>query len=120
MCKTEIVYTFCGIPVSSFKQRPTPSEIAAAFCHLTDDRMAEFFVAVRAIEATWDYKPLGWPGAQWEKTGEHMAECPGSLDSNAIGIVEGILEGYKYRQSHPLNNVARQGDSDQSSDIARA
>lgn len=104
MCKAIITDTIFGVPTSAFKGDATPSEIAGLFCHLSDDEMAEFFVAVDKISRAWEGNGASW---QWHKTGEHMAECLGSCESSAISIIEDILSGYKYRQDHPkpLANV---------------
>lgn len=120
MCKPIITDTICGIAVTSLKQEATATEIAGLFCKLSDDEMAEFFVAVDAISKTWE-SSYGGPRWQWEKTGEHMAECPGACESDAIQVIEGILEGYRYKQEkmqRDLNNLVHQGSPDQPAEIA--
>lgn len=93
MCKPILTDTICGLPVAQLK-KPTPAEIAGLFANLTDDDMAEFFVAVRLIADTWD----GSPGMTFWSCGGHLAECPGAQDSYAIGLIEDILSGFKCRQ----------------------
>jgi len=112
MCESVITETLCGIPVAAFKTRPSAAELGTAFSHLSDDEMAEFFVTVQAAAAAWPKgKGCCGPSYQWFLTGEHMAECPGSCESNAISIIEGILEGYKsakavnHRAGHEAGEV---------------
>lgn len=81
MCKPVIADTICGIPVASFSRKPTPGELASLFCAMSDDDMAEFFVAVDQIAETFE----GTPGMQWWYTGRHLAMCPdGCGGSNVI------------------------------------
>ncbi len=97
MCTPIIVDTICGVPVAALKRDATPAEIAGLFCALSDDQMAEFFTTVKAISETWK-STYGGSSWQWEQAGKHMAECPGSCEHNAIEVVEGILNGYKWRR----------------------
>ncbi len=119
MCKTEIVNTICGVPVANFAVKPTPSEIAGLFCELTDDQMAEFFVAVNGISKTWP----GDSHYQFYLAGKHLAECSEAQACGAAGVVEALNDGYvRYRDKieagtwPPLDNRLLQRLTDEPTD----
>lgn len=95
MCKPEITDTIFGFPLSAVKGQASPSEVAGLFCLLSDEEMAEFFVAVDRIAETWG----GTPGMQWWTTGRHLAECEGACGAGRA--LEEIYTSFKqHRDQH--------------------
>lgn len=65
--------------------KPSPAELAAAFCEMDDERQAQFFIDVARIATLWD----GDPGIQWMRVGRHLRDCACSTD-NARDMVREI------------------------------
>lgn len=93
MCKPVISPTICGLPLDTFKRKPTPAELAYSFSELNDDQQAEFFVIVdHIVQETWGGTT---GGMQWHFVGDHLAECPDAEGGRFI--VESIYESMKGR-----------------------
>ncbi len=67
--------------------KPTPAELAAAFCEMDDDAQAQFFIECARIAE-------GWPASasmQWYRVGEHLRTCACSTPE-ARHMVQEIAE----------------------------
>jgi hypothetical protein len=69
--------------------KPTPAQIAEAFCEMNDEQQAQFFIEVARIGASWET-----PGnvMQWFSVGRHLRDCACSTDQ-ARELVRDIAYG---------------------------
>ena len=68
----------------------TPMQLAEAFCEMSDERQAQFFIDVARISATWS----GGAGMQWFSVGRHLRNCECSTEE-ARDLVMEIAEAVK-------------------------
>jgi len=78
----------------------TPVQLAQAFCDLSDEEQAQFFIeAARIARETWQ-GPATF--LQWREVGKHLAACACSTD-DARELVRDIAEGM---DAAPASEVA--------------
>jgi hypothetical protein len=74
----------------------SPLQLAEAFCDLSDEQQAQFFIeAAHIARETWE-QPATF--LQWREVGKHLGSCDCSTD-DARELVRDIAEGMAHAEA---------------------